>query len=86
MALFDNIKEESSFSKASGEDLHYVAIMGTWFSPWIFVLAMIGPFVGGLIFNYLTEKFVSMQASWFVHLMANLAINIVGFIMSGIIR
>ena len=66
--------------------LYHVAIMGTWFSPWIFVLAMIGLFVGGLIFNYLTEKFASMQASWFVHLMANLAINIVGFIMLGIIR
>ena len=85
--LRENASRLFSYIYSSGLfALYHVAIMGTWFSPWIFVLAMIGLFVGGLIFNYLTEKFASMQASWFVHLMANLAINIVGFIMLGIIR
>lgn len=66
--------------------LYHLAIMGTWFSPLIFVLAMLGLFIGGLIFDYLTEEFASMQASWFVHLMANLAINTVGFFMLDIIH
>ena len=35
MGLFDNIKEESSFSKASGEDLHYVVLQVTLKEKWL---------------------------------------------------
>lgn len=61
--------------------IYHVAIMGSWFSPIIFLLAMAGLFIGGLIFNYLNESNENIYSSWLVHMMANFAINTVGFIM-----
>lgn len=65
--------------------IYHVAIMGSWFSPIIFLLAMAGLFIGGLIFNYLNESNENIYSSWLVHMMANFAINTVGFIMFDII-
>lgn len=65
--------------------IYHIAIMGSWFSPIIFALAMAGLFVGALIFNYLNEKGGNIYNSWIVHMMANLSINTVGLIMFGII-
>lgn len=65
--------------------IYHVAIMGSWFHPLIFLLAMAGLFVGGLIFNYLNESSSTIYGSWIVHMMANFAINTVGFIMFGIL-
>lgn len=65
---------------------YHVAIIGSWFSPLIFMLAMAGLFVGGLIFNYLNERNKNIINSWVVHLMANLAINTVGLIMFGMVQ
>lgn len=65
--------------------IYHVAIMGSWFSPIIFLLAMIGLFVGGIIFNFLNEYSLNIYSSWLVHMMANFAINTIGFIMFDII-
>lgn len=65
--------------------LYHVAIMGSWFSPMIFIIAMIGLFIGAIIFNYLNEKSGNIYNSWIVHMMANLSINTVGLMMFGII-
>lgn len=65
--------------------IYHVAIMGNWFNPVIFVLALIGLFIGGVIFNYLNERNENIYNSWIVHMMANFAINTVGFIMFDII-
>ncbi len=65
--------------------IYHVAIMGGWFNPSLFILAMVGLFVGGLIFNWLTTWSETIYSSWLVHMMANVAINTVGFIMFGII-
>ncbi len=65
--------------------LYHIAIMGNWFSPILFALAMAGLFVGAIIFNYLNEKGGNIYNSWIVHMMANLSINTVGLIMFGII-
>lgn len=65
--------------------VYHVAIMGSWFSPLIFVLAMTGLFVGGMIFNYLNESSSNIYSSWIFRMMANFAINTVGFIMFDII-
>ncbi|HSH36074.1 type II CAAX endopeptidase family protein [Schnuerera sp.] len=61
--------------------IYHVAIMSSWFSPLIFLLAMVGLFVGGIIFNYLNESSSNIYSSWLVHMMANFAINTIGFIM-----
>jgi len=52
-----------------------------WFSPLIFLLALTGLFVGGLIFNFFNERFGNIYVSWLIHMFANFAINTVGFIM-----
>ena len=64
---------------------YHVAIIGTWFSPLIFLFAMAGLFIGGLIFNYLNERNGNIINSWVVHLMANLAINTVGLMMFNLV-
>ena len=65
--------------------VYHVAIMGSWFNPIIFMVAMTGLFVGALIFNYINEKDENIYNSWMVHMMANLSINTVGLMMFGII-
>ena len=65
--------------------LYHIAMMTGWFSIWVFLPALIGLFVGGLIFNYLNEKSDNIYTSWFVHMWANFAINTIGFILFGII-
>lgn len=65
--------------------VYHIAIMTNWFTPYLFILAMVGLFVGGLIFDYLNDKSENIYNSWLVHMFANFAINTVGFIMFGII-
>ncbi len=65
--------------------VYHVAMMLGWFSPAVFVLALAGLFVGGLIFNSLNETCGSVYPSWLMHMFANFAINTVGFILFGIL-
>ncbi|MDX9917691.1 MAG: CPBP family intramembrane glutamic endopeptidase [Gudongella sp.] len=65
--------------------VYHVAILRGWFNPIIFVLAMAGLFIGGIIFNLLNERNGNIISSWMVHIGANLAINTVGLIMFNII-
>lgn len=71
----------SSFAFA----IYHVGIMGSWFNPIIFVFAMIGLFIGGLIFNYIDSINKNIYGSWIIHMMANFGINTIGFIMFEII-
>lgn len=64
---------------------YHVAIMKGWFNLPIFLLAMLGLTVGGLIFDFLNERFDNIYFSWAVHMFANFGINLVGFILLGII-
>lgn len=65
--------------------IYHVGIMGGWFNPSIFVLALIGLFIGGLIFNFINERNNNIVSSYMVHMMANLAINTIGLIMFDIL-
>ncbi|MDN6729292.1 MAG: CPBP family intramembrane metalloprotease [Alkalibacterium sp.] len=65
--------------------LYHVGMTSGWFHWSIYLLAMLGLFAGGCIFNYLNEKSESVYPSWLVHIFANLAINTVGFILFGLI-
>ncbi|MDN6385857.1 MAG: CPBP family intramembrane metalloprotease [Alkalibacterium sp.] len=65
--------------------LYHVGMTSGWFHWSIYLLAMLGLFAGGCIFNYLNEKSESIYPSWLVHIFANLAINTVGFILFGLI-
>lgn len=65
--------------------LYHVMVMDSWFNPYLFILAMLGLFTGGLIFNYINEKNKTILNSWIVHIMANLAINHIGLMMFNIV-
>ena len=58
--------------------LYHVTMIMNWFTLPIFFLCMAGLFVGGLIFNYVTDKCGSIFGSYIIHAAANLAINAIG--------
>ena len=84
------LKEESGrkfayiFSSAMFAFYH-VGMTSGWFNILIYILSMIGLFIGGYIFNYLNEKCENIYPSWLVHMCANFGINTIGFILFGII-
>ena len=65
--------------------IYHVAILANWFNPILFMVSLIGLFIGGLIFNKLNIRNGNIYNSWLVHMFANFAINTVGLIMYGII-
>lgn len=65
--------------------LYHVGMTSGWFNILIYILAMLGLFIGGCIFNYLNEKCENIYPSWLVHMCANFAINTIGFMLFGII-
>lgn len=65
--------------------LYHTGITSEWFNIGLFLLQLLGLFIGGCIFDYLNEKFDSIYPSWLVHMFANFGINTVGFILFGIL-
>ena len=64
---------------------YHVGMTLTWFHPVIYVLAMLGLFIGGLIFNAYNDQCGHIYPSWLVHMCANFAINTMGCVLFGII-
>ena len=60
-------------------------MIGGWFSPIIYVLALIGLFLIGCFLNYLNEKCNNIYPSWLVHMFSNFGINTVGLILFDIL-
>ena len=52
-------------------------MMVTWFNIWVLLLIIFFIALGGMIFNYLADKY-TIWASWIVHMFANLAIGFIG--------
>lgn len=88
--IFLNLKKTmkkpiSYFISAVAFSVYHVAILSNWFNPVLFIVALIGLFIGGLILNWLNSKSENIYNSWVVHMFANFAINTVGLIMYEII-
>ena len=64
---------------------YHVAMMIGWFDISLFILTIVGLFVGGLIFNYFNEKYKNIYVTWLIHMFANFAINYIGFILFNMI-
>ena len=77
-------KKAAWILSAAAFSLYHVGIMSGWFSIGLFALALLGLFVGGLLFNWL-NRHGSLYPSWLVHCAANLAINSIGLIMFDIL-
>ena len=65
--------------------LYHVSIMNGWFSALLMGLVIVSLLFAGLLFDYLDEKEGSILPSWMVHISANFAINLIGFIILGMI-
>lgn len=65
--------------------IYHVAMMWNWFSIWLFLLILMFLAIGGMIFNYLCEKYDNIYMSWIVHMFANLSINTIGLMLLNLI-
>ena len=65
--------------------VYHVGMLIGMFHPAVLLLLMFGLIAGGLIFNWLNDRFGSIYPSWFVHMAANFGINTIGFILFGAI-
>ena len=86
--IFKNLKKHSSVAFAYAFSslafaLYHVAMMIGWFSLPLTALIIVGLAAGGVIFNYLSERFGTVFVPWGAHMFANFAINTIGFILLG---
>ena len=61
--------------------LYHIAMMVGWFSLPVVLLALLGLYIGGIVFNYVNERFNTIYLSWLVHMFANFATNTIGYIL-----
>lgn len=82
--LFTNLKADRKLAylfSALAFSVYHAAMMIGWFHFLITGLVLLGLFVGGLIFDWLNERFDCIYVSWLTHMFANFAINTIGFIL-----
>ena len=61
--------------------LYHIAMMIGWFDFSVILLAIMGLFIGGIIFNFFNEKYNNIYLSWIIHMFTNFATNTIGFIL-----
>lgn len=72
-------KKRNTWISASAFAMYHGAIMNSWVSLPLLILASAGLLLVGLVFNSLTLKEESIFNSYFVHMIGNLAINIIAY-------
>lgn len=65
--------------------VYHIAIFKTWFNIYLILLALIGLVVIGVIFNYLDTLSKNFINSYIVHMLADMAIILIGLRMFGIL-
>ena len=65
--------------------LYHFGMVAGGGNPLIWIAAMVGLFIAGVILNFLNEKSGNIVTSWLVHMCANLGINAIGFYVLGMI-
>lgn len=66
--------------------LYHIMIFRNWFSIPLFLLAIFGLFVVGMLFNWMDTKTKNFINSWIAHILADAAIILIGLKMFGIIN
>lgn len=66
--------------------LYHIMIFRNWFSMPLFLLAVFGLFVVGILFNWMDTKSKNFINSWIAHILADAAIILIGLKMFGIIN
>jgi membrane protease YdiL (CAAX protease family) len=66
--------------------LYHIMIIKNWFTPPLFLLAVFGLFVVGLLFSWMDSKSNSFINSWIAHMLADGSIILIGLKMFGIVN
>jgi len=74
-----NMKKTAYFTSSLAFSIYHIGNIQNWFNVWIFFLAILGLFVGGIIFNYLDDRQNTFFNSWLVHICADLALVWIGY-------
>jgi len=85
MNLYENTnKFIASVFSALLFSLYHMAMFKTWFDPAIMAVALLGLFLTGTIFNWLSIKSKNFINPWIVHLFGDAAIMTIGLKMFGL--
>lgn len=74
-------KETGAMVSALLFSAYHIGIFISWFSPFLFMLCLIGLTVVGLFLQWVSQKYQSIAASYLIHACANIAINTVGALL-----
>lgn len=69
------------FISSAAFAIYHVSIFEAWFNVWLMMLMLIGLFIGGLLFAYFVKKTGSILTSWMIHVSADLALVLFGFLV-----
>ena len=61
--------------------IYHIAIFLPWFDWPILLIAVIGLFIGGLLFQWLNKKSGTIYPGWIVHISADIGVLLIGFYM-----
>ncbi|MDF2673273.1 MAG: hypothetical protein K0R09_1538 [Clostridiales bacterium] len=66
--------------------LYHIMIIRSWFTLPLFLLAVFGLFMVGILFNWMDTKSRNFLNSWIAHILADVAIILIGLKMFGIVN
>ncbi len=61
--------------------IYHIAIFLSWFSIPLLLIAIIGLWIGGIIFQLANERSGTILSSWIIHMSADIGVLLVGFYM-----
>lgn len=76
-----NMKRTAYIVSSAAFSIYHISNFQNWFNAWVLILALVGLFLAGLIFNYLNDKDDTFLNSWFVHICADVSIVVIGYIL-----
>ncbi len=86
LSLYRRGKKVAAYLFSAGLfGLYHIAIFQTWFNPWLIGLALFGLVGVGLVFNWLNTKPGGFLNSWVTHILADIAIILIGMRLFGMI-
>ena len=60
--------------------VYHIAMIGASFPPLLLTVALIGLFIGGVVFDFVDEKSKNIYHSWIIHMFADFAIMTIWYI------
>ncbi len=75
------LKKSAYLISSAAFAIYHVTIFEAWFSVWLMMIMLFGLFTGGLLFAYFVKKTGSILTSWLIHVSADLALVLFGFLV-----